>query len=151
MLVLAASIAAAYLGTFDRSAYEGQAAVLDGDSLRINGHDIRLRGIDAPEFRQRCTDASGRDYDCGDRAKRELQRLIGGAKVTCISSRRDRFGRALSLCHVEASEVSLNEAMVKRGWAVDYGSFTGAELAARRQQLGLWAGSFEEPRKFRNR
>lgn len=32
----------------------GVASVIDGDTLEIHGHRIRLHGIDAPESAQRC-------------------------------------------------------------------------------------------------
>ena len=30
----------------------GSAEVIDGDSLRVGGRELRLEGIDAPEYRQ---------------------------------------------------------------------------------------------------
>ena len=32
----------------------GPAAVIDGDSLRVAGVEVRLHGVDAPEGRQTC-------------------------------------------------------------------------------------------------
>ena len=40
--------------------------VTDGDTLVINGLNIRLHGIDAPELRQTCQSASGASYTCGE-------------------------------------------------------------------------------------
>src|SRR5207237_1182174 len=50
----------------------GRARVVDGDSLEVAGYRIRLFGIDAPEWRQECTDASGASYACGRAAARAL-------------------------------------------------------------------------------
>ncbi|MGD2006456.1 MAG: hypothetical protein PVJ90_04390, partial [Pseudomonadales bacterium] len=47
----------------------GRAQIIDGDSIRVQGVEIRLHGIDAPEGRQLCQDAQGRDYRCGDVAR----------------------------------------------------------------------------------
>jgi endonuclease YncB( thermonuclease family) len=38
----------------------GRARVLDGDSIAVAGVAIRIFGIDAPEWRQRCRGADGR-------------------------------------------------------------------------------------------
>src|SRR5688572_22588959 len=47
----------------------GTARVLDGDTLDLAGHRIRLYGIDAPESRQICQ-RQGRSYGCGREAQR---------------------------------------------------------------------------------
>ena len=33
---------------------QAKIEVIDGDSLRVNGVEIRLEGIDAPEYHQEC-------------------------------------------------------------------------------------------------
>ncbi|MEO0542761.1 MAG: thermonuclease family protein [Pseudomonadota bacterium] len=141
----------AYLNSLFSDEYSGRAHVLDGDSLRIAETEIRLEGIDAPEFGQICRDATGEGYDCGDRAKRALQQLVGGTIVTCQSAHTDRYGRALSVCWAENPDDALNEAMVRSGWAVSYGGYAAVERDARLRKVGLWAGSFEAPRDFRAR
>ena len=150
-MFLVAATVAAYLGGLGSEEYGGRAVVLDGDSLRIDGHEVRLAGIDAPEFGQICQDASNRDFDCGERAKRELQQLAAAGDVACSSTREDRYGRALAECLVEGSDFTLNETMVRNGWAVDYGGYPGVEFNARRDGVGLWAGSFDLPEDYRAR
>ena len=39
--------------------------VVDGDSLEVGNERLRLMNIDAPEFFQKCHDASGWKYLCG--------------------------------------------------------------------------------------
>ncbi len=66
----------------------GPACVTDGDTLVVNGKRqrtrcvggtrIRLFGIDAPELKQRCRHANGRDFLCGSAAAAFLL-------VACIS------------------------------------------------------------------
>ena len=43
----------------------GYAKIIDGDSLIIDNHEIRIKEIDAPEYFQKCFDANDQQYDCG--------------------------------------------------------------------------------------
>lgn len=124
----------------------GPAHVIDGDSLRIGRADFRLKDIDAPEGRQTCRRAEG-EWDCGEEARRVLQRLIGGSDVTCRSVERDKHGRHLGYC--EASGRDLNRAMVESGMAVAFGGYSDEERRARTDKRGLWSGEFERPRDWR--
>ncbi|MEO1748123.1 MAG: thermonuclease family protein, partial [Pseudomonadota bacterium] len=148
-LFLVVAMAAAYLSRLSTEEFAGGAQVLDGDSLRIVGVEVRLKGIDAPEFGQICTDAAGQTYNCGERAKQKLRQLIAGNAVRCESSQRDRYGRALAVCHASDEMISLNEHMVRSGWAVDFGGYGRVEQVARRESAGLWAGAFDLPSDFR--
>ena len=125
----------------------GFGEAIDGDSLTVAGHEIRLKGIDAPELSQWCQNRIGRDYACGVEAKRWLRaRLLRGA-VVCRIEGKDRYGRLLGMC--QRGDEALNETMVREGMAVDYGQFSQAERAAQRQQVGLWAGKFVRPAEYR--
>lgn len=125
----------------------GRAEVIDGDSLRIGGEEIRLKDIDAPEGRQTCTRAGG-EWDCGEESRRTLQRLIGRAVVGCRSVERDKHHRLLGYCEAEGRD--LNGAMVEAGMAVAFGGYRGEERAAKAAQRGLWAGDFQMPRDWRH-
>jgi endonuclease YncB( thermonuclease family) len=125
----------------------GTARVVDGDGLRMDGHALRLSGIDAPEFDQTCTHA-GRSYPCGQEAADRLAALIAGRRISCTVHRRDQYARLLATCH--AGTTDLGERMVTTGWAVSYdGPYDAAEVAARSARAGIWAGEFERPRTFR--
>jgi endonuclease YncB( thermonuclease family) len=151
-------LAAAFLGLvmlvaarFERFAMleaAGQAIVNDGDSITLGGERIRLRGIDAPELDQICQ-RDGEDYACGRRSKAALAERIGGKPVECRGWERDRFQRLLAVCRV--GEADLNLAQVEAGWALAYGDYGEAERKARETKAGLWAGSFEPPRDWRER
>ena len=56
------------------SVITGRAAVLEGDTIEINGQVIRLHGIDAPQHRQTCRDRRGAVYRCGLKSKTEIGR-----------------------------------------------------------------------------
>jgi len=53
---------------------DGRPRLVDGDSFFMGQTEVRMQGIDAPEGRQTCT-REGRDWRCGEEAKRTLQRL----------------------------------------------------------------------------
>jgi len=125
----------------------GKARVIDGDSLRLGSAEVRLKDIDAPEGRQTCT-RDGREWDCGEEARRVLTALIGGQPVTCRSVERDKHRRYLGYC--SAGGVDLNRAMVERGFAVSFGGYREAERVARDGRRGLWAGEFERPQQWRH-
>lgn len=126
----------------------GVARVIDGDSLRIDATEIRLRGIDAPELDQTCTQAR-RDAPCGREARAALRRLVEGRVITCLSNERDRFGRLLARCRVLGTDV--NAAMVRQGHAVASGAYAGEEAEAREAYAGVWSGTFERPSDWRRR
>ena len=124
----------------------GAVLVVDGDSLRIGGRNIRLSGIDAPELHQTCL-REGRSWPCGEAARQGLRRLVGDADIACAISGRDRYGRSLARCG--AGERDLGAAMIGEGLAVAYGGYEAEERAARDKGAGLWAGPFERPSDWR--
>jgi endonuclease YncB( thermonuclease family) len=132
---------------------EGPVRVIDGDSLWRGEAEIRLSGIDAPEYRQTCKDKSGQDWACGQNAARALKQLIGGRDVACEIRDTDRFERLVAVC--KAGEVDLNQEMVRQGWAISFGTlgvgYASAEAQARNDRRGIWRGNFERPQDWRRR
>lgn len=124
----------------------GEARVVDGDSLTINGQRVRLAGIDAPELLQNCQ-VGGAAIACGHQARDELRRLIGKQQVQCHIDGRDRYDRLLGRCHAGTSD--LNQAMVQSGWALAYGDYKSAQMAAHLARTGLWAYEFQRPQDWR--
>ncbi len=131
----------------------GSLQVVDGDSLRRGDTDIRLHGIDAPEYRQTCRDKHGTEYPCGKQAANVLRSLVRDQEVSCTAIETDRYGRAVALC--KRGELEINGEMVRLGWAVAYSrhslSYVRLEAEARRAKRGIWAGSFEPPEDYRAR
>jgi endonuclease YncB( thermonuclease family) len=125
----------------------GSAVVNDGDTITVGAERIRLRGIDAPEHAQLCR-KNGADYACGRASREALARLTRNKAILCSGHRHDRYGRLLADC--KAGGVSLNSAQVEAGWALAYGDFEAEEERARQRAAGLWAGTFEEPRVWRD-
>lgn len=128
-------------------ALTGYAAIIDGDSLRLNGEELRLVGIDAPELRQSCTDGLGQIVGCGRQARQALARLAGQGPLTCEIGKVDRYGRGLARCRL--GERDVNAAMVEAGHAVSYGDYRREEELARAARRGLWALNFDQPEAWR--
>jgi len=130
----------------------GDFIAVDGDSLRQGEQDFRLDGIDAPELHQSCL-KGGREYPCGQEAKRALGQLVRGKSLACVTLEGDRYGRGVVRCR--AGDLDLNAEIVRLGWAIAYTKHSGAyvdeEANARSHQRGLWQGDFERPEKWRDR
>lgn len=128
----------------------GQIKVVDGDSLFIGNREIRLSGIDAPEYHQLCFDQDGVKYECGKEARRALVRLVG-PDLKCQTLVRDKYKRDVAVC--KSNGVDLNRKMVETGWAVAYKRYTdeydAAEKGAKRKRLGIWQGKFMKPELYR--
>jgi len=132
----------------------GRARIVDGDTLEINTHKVRLAGMDAPENDQICRDEQEKVYRCGRSATEALGRLVAGQSLACRVTGTDRYRRLLAQCATPRTpDIGLE--MVRTGWATIYdgGSalpgYSAAEAAARRQKIGMWRGNFERPSVWR--
>ena len=125
--------------------------MVDGDTLDVRGTRIRLYGIDAPESDQRCTQADGTSWRCGQRSALELDALIEDRPVRCVPRSTDRYGRAVAECWLGGQ--SINRWMVAQGWATAYREysqqFVADEKSARASRRNLWSGTFEAPADHR--
>lgn len=128
--------------------------VVDGDTLVLGGERVRLWGIDAPEDGQPC-ERDGKFYDCGASAQAALLELLAGHDLWCEARDRDRYGRTVATCRIDAPDgPDVGARLVRAGWAVDYrryskGRYARDEDAARRAGLGLWEGRFISPETCR--
>ncbi len=135
----------------------GAATVLsvgDGDTIRVSDGakrlTIRLACIDAPETAQK-------PYGMASRQK--LQALAPVGSVVSIKVKTtDRYGRTVAEVYrngrsVNLTMVSSGEAFAYRQYlsGCDQAAYLGAEAAAQRQRLGVWAvpGGIEKPWDFR--
>lgn len=138
----------AMLSKPSEEALTGVARAIDGDSVVLNGREMRLKGIDAPEFRQTCT-VSGQDIACGRQAGQALARWFTRGLATCTGHETDRYGRLLVTCRVNGVDIGAD--LVRNGIAVDFGGYAQEEREAAREFRGIWAGTFERPEAYRRR
>ena len=139
----------------------GIAKVTDGDTIQINEKKIRFFGIDAPEKKQKCRKpwliisflTFNKDYPCGEISTKKLKKKINDKFVTCKWIEKDRYKRFIAECF--KNKVNINEWMVRNGYAIAYikysKKFIFQENIAKREKLGLWAGSFEKPWDYRKK
>jgi endonuclease YncB( thermonuclease family) len=124
---------------------------IDGDSFKAGDTEIRLYGIDAPEYRQVCKAESGKQIQCGKMARDELSKLIRTRTIMCKIIDRDRYRRQVSVCKDGALEI--NREMVRLGWAVAYRrhaiNYIAAENEAKTARRGIWAWRFVLPEDYR--
>ncbi|WP_050743832.1 MULTISPECIES: thermonuclease family protein [unclassified Shinella] len=127
----------------------GRASVIDGDTIDIQGTRIRFDGIDAPESRQRCTDASGQSYRCGKVSADALDAFLAESRpVSCHKTGRDR-DRIVAVC-TRADGTDVNRWLVTNGYAIDWPKYSKGRYAEEQRQAdaagaGIWAGTFERP------
>ncbi len=120
--------------------------VIDGDTIELeSGQKVRYIGIDTPE-----TVDPRRDPQCfGKEASLRNQELIENKEIYLEKdvSETDRYGRLLRYIYLEENDISINEQLIKEGYAVASSyppdvkyqeKFKTAEQEARENQRGLW-------------
>jgi endonuclease YncB( thermonuclease family) len=132
------------------------AVIKDGDTLQLAGTTFRLDGIDAPEFDQTCIDDHAESWTCGIEARDQLANLIGKRSVHCDDQGPDKSFNKWhdGICTVEGETVSLNQLLVRGGFALASdtpmgGRFKADETSAKDGLKGLWKGCFVAPQDFR--
>ncbi len=133
--------------------FVGKASVIDGDSLKVGNREVRLFGIDAPEYHQNCFDEKNKEYACGQASRDFLVDLAQKREVKCIYAEKDKYERFLGKCFV--GNIYINEELIKNGMAVIY-NFTESddkmdelESEAKKQKIGIWQGAFQLPKDYR--
>ncbi len=132
----------------------GSAKIIDGDSISIDGNEIRLYGIDAPEISQKCFDNDHNIYKCGIISKNHLAFLIGDNFVKCFYQKKDVYDRYLANCYI--GKDNINYKMIESGMAIIYNPITNndkmlhnLEDNAKRNKKGIWNGYFMIPKSYR--
>jgi endonuclease YncB( thermonuclease family) len=136
--------------------WAASAIVKDANNIQVGDVTYRLDGIDAPELDQTCIDDQADPWTCGVETREQLTKLISGKPVHCDDLGLDKIfkKRHIGLCTVEGEATSLNQELVRQGFALDFepsakGRFLQDEAGARDARLGLWKGCFVAPQEFR--
>lgn len=121
--------------------------IRDGDSFAIGGQEVRLWGIDAPEYHQTCF-KGGSTVPCGKYARQRLENLTKDAQLECERVNTDRYKRIVARCFVHGEDLAA--LMVRSGFAFDYpryskGAYSEQQKAAKNERRGLWSMDFEMP------
>lgn len=125
--------------------------VIDGDTIKveIDGQikTVRLIGVDTPEV-----DSGVTDLECfGNEASSKTKELLNGKLVKLeadlTQANQDKYGRLLRYVYLEGDLESINEKLIKQGYAFEYtykvpyklkDKFDEAEDYARENEVGLW-------------
>ena len=128
----------------------GEAIVIDGDTLEIDGARIDLFAVDAPELGQFCR-RDDMTWACGLEAAELLLSLTEGAETRCEDHGRAPDGAMIGMCSVNG--LDLGAEMVTRGFAVAEQETSGYYLPnlreARGSGRGIFGGVFVPPAEWR--
>lgn len=119
----------------------------DADSLVVMGREIRLSGIDAPEWGQPCTrpgpDGKPQAWYPGQQAAAWLKSWLAERPVSCAREAIDRYKRVVATCYVGGEDIGAR--LVAEGWALAYTRYSPRyvplEEEARAARRGLHAGT----------
>ncbi len=146
------------INPFDYPYVKGYARVVTASTLYINGLNIKMYGVDAPDISQTCANHFGQGYYCGREARSWLQNWVENKEVTCHILGKVENGWATGACFVDNNKYDVGAVVVNSGWAVAYTQNTDMyveyEKQAKANRRGLWAGTFYKPwdwRKIQNR
>ncbi|WP_159107105.1 thermonuclease family protein [Azospirillum sp. B4] len=132
---------------------EGHAQATEGDTLLVDGGEIRLYGIDAPDPGQTCKNRRGASYDCFAQATKELQAVVQDKIVRCTTKESPPKQRRLGVCKLEDGR-DVAGIMVRAGWAPAYTALTpdyySIQVLAVSHRAGMWGGRVEPPWLWRD-
>ncbi|MCF6355782.1 MAG: thermonuclease family protein [Candidatus Polarisedimenticolaceae bacterium] len=136
---------------------KGDAKVIDARTLEINGQQVVMREMDAPDLDQICfTKKEYYKFRCGVVAAEKLTKLIANNPLSCEGAETDDKGRLLATCWVgEAPQrIDLNQQAVLSGWAVydpaQSERYKSVQVVARQLRQGLWRAKFVMPWEWRS-
>jgi endonuclease YncB( thermonuclease family) len=132
----------------------GVAIVLAADTVKLEGRNFRLDGVDAPETDQTCLEGTGAKWHCGIEARDQLSGFINGRRVCCADIGPDSKSRSRRIGRCSIGKENLSRWLVSQGWGLDLkpdsgGRFQIHETAALLDQRGMWRGCFVVPSEFR--
>ncbi len=129
----------------------GRVQVLDGDTLSINGTEIELWGLDAPELEQQCF-TEGKPWFCGQSAKHHIEVFTQGKTVFCKAKPNTDGAQNQYKCAVGSLDIGAE--MIEVGLALPYPPvsdtyYIRSYKEARGLGRGIHAGTFIVPWEWR--
>tara|TARA_B100001939_G_C16726624_1_gene523583 strand:+ start:270 stop:635 length:366 start_codon:yes stop_codon:yes gene_type:complete len=97
---------------------EGLASAIDGDTIIINNHKIRLNGVSAPELSE----------EGGNEAKQAMQKILENKTIKCSLSGRKSYERYIGVCWIGAIDVGA--LIIMQGFARDCFRYSGGRYRA---------------------
>lgn len=119
--------------------FHGTASVIDGDSIMVAGQEIRVSGLDAPEWDQPARLSNGRCIIQGTLSTNALKRKIEGRRVRVAVESTDSYDRLVSTVFLGSRDIGRE--MVREGFAWSaYGrQYQGEQREAQQARRGIWA------------
>lgn len=119
--------------------FHGTASVIDGDSIMVAGQEIRVSGVDAPEWDQPARLSNGRCINQGTLSTNALKRKIEGRRVRVAVESTDSYDRLVSAVFLGGRDIGRE--MVREGFAWSaYGrQYRGEQREAQQARRGIWA------------
>src|ERR1700710_45659 len=104
------------------SSWAAEPVIKDGGTIQLSGTTYRLDGVDAPELDQMCVDDHADPWTCGVEARDRVAKLIGKRDVRCRDLGADTpYGkRRIGICTVDGENTSLNQMLVREGFALNF-------------------------------
>lgn len=104
----------------------GIGTAKDGDDIIVQGIDIRLQGIAAPE------DNSRKREPGGPEATANLHRLVDGNEVVCHPDGTKARGRPVAVCSLNGKDIG--KLQVEQGFARDCPRYSGGRYSQAEQR-----------------
>lgn len=113
MIAFISPASAAQFETCDRERYN---CVVDGDTIWLNGENLRLESYDTPEpYNDIC---GGRaEVALAHRASARLLELLNSNSFTVETGRKDRYGRVLATIRIggrDVGDILIDEGLARR-------------------------------------
>lgn len=102
-----------------QTAYEGKAAVVDGDTIEVEGVRFRLEGVHAPE----------RSDPGGPAATRFMADLLRDRTVSCEPTGDRSYDRLIAVCRIEPAG-DIGAALIRAGLGRDCTRYSRGRYSA---------------------
>jgi endonuclease YncB( thermonuclease family) len=118
------------LGSMARAG-AADVAVVDGDTIIYDGHQVEIWGIIAPSRAETCVNSRNEKWACGERAFAELSAATSDETFACEEKQ-----TGFVLCKAGGLDIGL--LLVKEGLARSRQDYHDVEARAREAKVGLW-------------